>query len=199
MSCSRLWWVFQVLSFCAIACRYTPGALALWPMPRSLQTGNTSLLLSPSFSIDIQISDIPEDLTQAVARTRSYLKNDKLGRLVVGRGAPDLALLHGAKELQSLQLTLSRNTVKARSISSEAIAPLGSRSEEYSLIIPSTGSAATLVANSTLGLFRGLTTFEQLWYTAGEATYTLEAPINIVDSPAFVRRISLCDSLYSLP
>ena len=43
-----------------------------------------------------------------------------------------------------------------------------------------------LSANTTLGLFRGLTTFGQLWYDWDGTTYTLEAPINIVDSPAYV-------------
>jgi hypothetical protein len=55
------------------------------------------------------------------------------------------------------------------------------------LHVPSDGSPATLSANSTLGLLRGLTTFEQLWYDLdGAATYTLEAPITISDAPAFV-------------
>ena len=72
------------------------------------------------------------------------------------------------------------------SISQEAVKPLGSRSEEYALKIPPDGSSATISANSTLGLLRGLTTFEQFWYDLnGAATYMLEAPVSIVDSPAF--------------
>ncbi|KAI0088595.1 beta-hexosaminidase [Irpex rosettiformis] len=191
MARSRIWQYFVLSVYAAIS---IPGILCLWPMPRSLKAGTTSLVLSTSFSIDLQVQDAPEDLQQAITRTQSYLRNDNLGRLVVGRGTSDLGLLQGAKELQSLRVTLSNEAGKARSISSEATAPLGSRSEEYSLVIPSAGSTATLIANSTLGLFRGLTTFEQLWYTAGEATYTLEAPIRIIDSPAFPYRGLMLDT-----
>ena len=50
---------------------------------------------------------------------------------------------------------------------SESVKPLGIRSKEYVLTIPADGSAATLTTNSTLGLYRGLTTFGQLWYYYG--------------------------------
>jgi hypothetical protein len=76
----------------------------------------------------------------------------------------------------------------SRTIAAGAITPLGTRDEAYTLNIPSDGSPATLSANSTLGLFRGLTTFSQIWYTHGSSIYTVEAPISISDSPAFVRR-----------
>ncbi|KAI0793019.1 N-acetylhexosaminidase [Irpex lacteus] len=191
MPCSRLWQLF-VLSLSIAS--YIPGITCLWPIPRSLQTGNTSLILSSSFSIDIQVQDAPADLQEAAERTRSYLKNDKLGRLVVGRGLSDLPSLHGAKVLKSLRLILAENAGKARSISSEAILPIGSRSEEYNLTVPSTGDVAVLTANSTLGILRGLTTFEQLWYTVDDTVYTIEAPINVVDSPAFPFRGLMLDT-----
>lgn len=159
---------------------------SLWPMPRSIQTGSSALVLDDGFKIDIRVPNPPSDLQQAVSRTASYLKNDNLGRLVVGRGANDSAALRGAKRLKSLQLNLNPASAKAQSISEEAIRPLGSRSEGYTLTIPSAGATATLSANSTLGLFRGLTTFEQLWFTFEGTTYTLEAPVVISDSPAFV-------------
>jgi hexosaminidase len=176
----------RLLTILLLGATYIPHTVSLWPIPRSLQTGSSALILSNSFSIDIQVPNAPKDLTQAAARTHSYLKNDQLGRLVVGRGASDASLLHGAEQLKSLQLTLSNGAGKAKSISAEAIAPIASRSEEYNLVIPSTGGHASLSANSTLGLFRGLSTFEQLWYESNGVLYTLEAPIDITDSPAFV-------------
>ena len=69
----------------------------------------------------------------------------------------------------------------------EALKALGSRDEAYNLTVPATGADATLVAKTTLGLLRGLTTFEQLWFTLGNATYTPSAPFAIQDAPAFVR------------
>ncbi|KAG5732634.1 hypothetical protein E4T56_gene16912, partial [Termitomyces sp. T112] len=47
---------------------------------------------------------------------------------------------------------------------------------------------------STLGLFRGLTTFGQLWYDLNGITYTLQAPFDIVDSPAFPYRGLMLDT-----
>ncbi|KAG8961610.1 N-acetyl-glucosamine-6-phosphate deacetylase [Tulasnella sp. 419] len=45
-----------------------------------------------------------------------------------------------------------------------------------------------------LGLFRGLTTFSQLFYTAGPTVYTYNAPIAIKDKAAFPHRGLLLDT-----
>ncbi|KAG9315523.1 hypothetical protein JVU11DRAFT_3139 [Chiua virens] len=166
------------------------GALALWPIPTGLTTGTTPLLINPGFYFDVAIEGAPGDLYQAVEQAEYYLQNDKLGRLVVGRGANDSALLTHAATLTTLQLTLTKGAT-VNSISTESVKPLGNRSEEYVLTIPGDGSPATLTANSTLGLYRGLTTFGQLWYYYNGKTYTLEAPYAITDAPAYVRRVLL--------
>ncbi|KAG8214807.1 glycoside hydrolase family 20 protein [Butyriboletus roseoflavus] len=167
-----------------LALSLLPVVWALWPIPAALDTGTTPLLLGRDFSIDVAINNAPQDLYDAVRRAEYYLHNDKLGRLVVGRGANDSAALTNAPSLPCLQLTLTSGAW-ADSIASESVKPLGTRSEGYVLIIPADGSAATLTANSTLGLFRGLTTFGQLWYYYLGETYTLEAPIAITDAPAY--------------
>jgi hexosaminidase len=110
-----------------------------------------------------------------------------LERLVIGRGANDASAIKSAKQLSSLTVSLTSTNGKVLSISEEAMGLLESRDEAYSLTVPGDGSAASLTANSTLGLFRGLTTFGQLWYEYGGATYTLEAPIKIHDAPTYVR------------
>ena len=157
----------------------------LWPIPRALQTGTTPLILSKDFKIT-SIRDPPSDLTGAISRTLGHINNDKLQRLVVGRASADKAAVQHAKALPGLSLSLA-DGAQVKSISEEAVKPLGTRSEEYVLHVPADGSPATLAANSTLGLLRGLTTFEQLWYDLdGAATYTLEAPISITDAPAYV-------------
>jgi hexosaminidase len=106
---------------------------------------------------------------------------------MVGRGSSETDSVEHAGSLGSLQVSLLNHGATS-SISEEAILPLGTRDEEYTLTIPTNGSAATLFANSTLGLYRGLTTFSQLWYynTQSQTTYISEAPIHIVDSPAYV-------------
>ncbi|KAG2341533.1 glycoside hydrolase family 20 protein [Suillus weaverae] len=165
-------------------CLLSSGVLALWPIPSSLETGMTALKVSPTFYFDVQVKGAPVDLYEAVAQAQYYLANDKLGRLVVGRGANDTTALASAKTLSKLTLSLT-SWATAEPIAAEAVKPLGTRSEEYALTIPADGSAATLMANSTLGLYRGLTTFNQLFYYYGGVTYTLLAPIAIADTPAY--------------
>ena len=155
---------------------------ALWPLPQSMTTGSNALLLSPTFDIEVN-GPYPKDLKCAVARTLEYIKSDKHERLVVGRGSVDAAAIGCAKTLPSLMVS----SKDSETIATEARAPLGTRDEAYVLDIPSDGSPATLSANSTLGLFRGLTTFSQIWYTYQSNIYTVEAPISIFDYPAFVR------------
>ncbi|KAI0373766.1 N-acetylhexosaminidase [Pilatotrama ljubarskyi] len=170
-----------------------PAVLCLWPLPRSLEVGSSALKLASSFEIHLNVAHAPSDLEDAVSRTKAFLKNDKLGRLVVGRGASDSGALQHAPALRSLQLSLAHN-VPVRSITDEARLPIGTRSEEYSLHIPADGSTATITANSTLGLFRGLTTFEQLWYEFSGEIYTVEAPVSIADSPAYPYRGFMLDT-----
>jgi len=158
---------------------------ALWPLPQNLQNGSTPLLLHPNFRINLKIPDSPSDLQDAVSQAEYYLKNDQLERLVVGRGAADAQAIKGAKSLASLSVSL-QNGGPIRSVSEEAVEDLESRNEAYTLTVPSDGSAAVLTANSTLGLYRGLTTFAQLWYFHDGTSYTLEAPIHISDFPAYV-------------
>ena len=50
------------------------------------------------------------------------------------------------------------------------------------------GSTATLTANSTLGLFRGLTTFTQLFYERSGQIYAVEAPISQAILEKLLRR-----------
>ena len=167
------------------------SALAIWPIPRTLQTGTALLKLSPNFRIEVNgIPHSPQDLLEAISRTNTRLQSDKLERLVVGRGSSDQAKLVNAPSLAKLTLSLTSPTAgPVQSILEEATKAVGSRSESYSLIVPNSNSGvATIVSNSTLGLFRGLTTFEQLWYDDfSGTTYTYQAPVIISnDSPAYV-------------
>ncbi|KAF5315482.1 hypothetical protein D9619_007226 [Psilocybe cf. subviscida] len=173
----------------------SPCALALWPIPRSLKTGTTLVKLSSSFSIDVSVENAPQDLLNAVSRTKTQLFADKLGRLVVGRGANDTTALAQAPVLNKLTLSLSSGAASAKSIMQEATKDIASRSEGYSLTLPATGGTATISASSTLGLFRGLTTFEQLFYTTGDTVYVFQAPVTITnDSPAFPFRGFMLDT-----
>lgn len=179
--------LFSILCLAILAPRSTFG---LWPIPRSLETGTTLLKLASNFDVKVSIQNPPQDLLDAVGRTKNYIRTDRLGRLVVGRGTSDNPALQAAKTLPELSISLSGG-VTARPIAEEATRAIGSRVEGYTLIVPSDGGSASLTANSTLGLFRGLTTFEQLWYDIGGVTYAHETPIRIEnDAPAYVSTIT---------
>lgn len=175
------------LLLCAAVVLLFPGSVsALWPQPQNLQTGSSALRLDHSFTIDVAVPNAPQDLLDAAQRTQALIFSDQLGRLVLGRGEGDLPAVQAAKSLSTLKLCLSAPGTPDP-IAKEATLPLGSRDEAYSLVVPDDGSEAVLSANSTLGLFRGLTTFGQMWYTASGIVYTLGAPVNIQDWPAYVR------------
>jgi hexosaminidase len=200
---------------------------ALWPQPHSIQTGFSALRLAPqtSFTITVAFPNPPADLLAAVARTRTYLFTDTLARLVPSHGAEDLPTLANAstKALPGLTLRLEAEgavqgegegvsngdgVVVAREIAVEARAGIEEREEGYWLDVPAEGSGAVLSARSTLGLFRGLNTFAQLWFSYGESeedcdgadagddgdgvvVYTLSAPVTIQDAPAYVSSVFL--------
>lgn len=183
MSAFKLPWLFPLALIVLLSVQSSHG---LWPIPRSLQTGSTALKLACDFDIQVNINNPPPDLSDAVSQAKTYLWTDGLQRLVVGRGASDNATIQNARTISSLRLSLTDGT-SVKSIAEEAVVEINNRSESYSLNIPDDGSSASITANSTLGLFRGLTTFTQLWYTFNGQIYTLEAPVNIDDSPAYVR------------
>ena len=186
-----------LIVFATLLAAFAP-ADALWPQPRSLKTGSAALKVSSGFDISVSsIHSAPSDLKNAVTLTKNFVKNDKLERLVVGRGTVDAAAVAKAKTLSKLTLTLSKGAT-AHSITSEAQKAPEARDEAYTLTVPSDGSAATITASSTLGLFRGLTTFSQLVYTNGGTNYLLNAPITIQDSPAYVRLTCYCFLIHSL-
>lgn len=164
--------------------------LALWPIPKAITSGSSTLTLASGFNIDLDVKSAPADLRDAVKRTQDQIKSDKLGRLVVGRGASDAQAMAKAKSLKTLKVSLAQGTT-AGSISDEAVKPLAKRDETYQLVVPDNGGAATLTAKTSLGLLRGLTTFSQLWYTYKNQIYTMEAPFKIDDAPAYVRALSL--------
>ena len=159
---------------------------ALWPLPRSFKQGNSPVRLSPDFVIHLQLRNPPADMVSAVIRTQSRLATDAFQRLVPGRGSADAHLLHRAHVVSSLSLVIHEGA-PVRSIVDETNQKIDSKRESYSLSVSRHQPNAIIRANSTLGLLRGLTTFEQLWHDYEGTKYLLNGDIDIVDEPAFVR------------
>ncbi len=183
----------SVLVKLAVLLSLLSSATALWPIPRQLSTGNTTVRLASNFGIHANFAGAPSDLNDAISRTLSLIKTDQLAPLVIDRGASLVPTIQKSKQLQTLTLELStggnsKTTVAQTvpSISEEAVKAIGERDESYTLSLPGDGSAATIKANTTLGLLRGLTTFSQMWFTVDNTIFTSEAPMEISDSPAFV-------------
>ncbi|KAL1746838.1 glycoside hydrolase family 20 protein [Schizophyllum fasciatum] len=174
------------------------AVLCLWPLPRSILTGTDFLRLSANFSFSLDIAEPPNDLVEALERTSSALKHSVIiARLVPDRGVGDRDAIRIAPLLSSLRVSLTGNA-PVRPITEEAVSPLGTRKESYSLSIPATGESAILEANSTLGILRGLTTFEQMWYSLGDVVYTNLSPLVIdEDSPAYPYRGFMLDTARS--
>ncbi|KAN0118490.1 glycoside hydrolase family 20 protein [Russula decolorans] len=189
------------------------GTYALWPQPTKLQNGTTAIRLAPNaaFKTTVNITNAPADLLAAVQRTRDYLFADNLARLVPSHGAEDLPVLSNATSIPGLTLRLqaqgnASGGVTPREIALEARTNILNRTEGYTLNVPADGTEAVLTAASTLGLFRGLNTFAQLWYTYdvgkgaldqdgnGVVVYTLSAPVAIEDSPVYPYRGFMLDT-----
>ena len=99
----------------------------------------------------------------------------------MGGGTSDGRAIQHAKSRTSLQHSLASGAHVQSITESESRLEIGTRREEYVLNVPDDGPLATLSANSTLGILRGLTTFEQLFYEWSGDLYTLEAPVDGCD------------------
>ncbi|KAM6494282.1 N-acetylhexosaminidase [Amanita muscaria] len=142
-------WTFLAALFAV----WAPSISALWPRPQQITTGTTPLRLSPGFPIQpSNINGAPQDLSDAITRTKQFLQKDNLQILAPDRGASNAGAISKASTLSKLTLSLDGGPVT--SISQEAVKPLESRVEGYSLSIPANGGEAVLSANTTLGLFR---------------------------------------------
>jgi hexosaminidase len=180
-------WNALVFLFGPLFLSHVSHVLAVWPLPRSIETGSVSLKLDKELDVALELHhhDAPRDLLDAISTTKHYIRNDRHRRLVVSRGLTDKGSLQSAPTMRSLVLKISNNS-GVRSIMDEAVKPLGTRDEAYHMFIPSDGSRGEIIATSTLGLYRGLTTFAQLWYEVENEIYTVQAPIVVSDSPAYV-------------
>jgi hexosaminidase len=156
----------------------------VWPLPASSSTGkgDTPLCLSPDFTISFDeslgVERMPGDLVDATRRTERNIRESRHaylsptgGKEFFNRGLTNASKVEsGCRNVLttlvlSLDLTEAEDDPEIASIFSLAIAPVESRPalEAYHLFVPLNGQAV-LTSKTALGLFRGLTTFEQQWY-----------------------------------
>lgn len=157
---------------CALTLATTAeGHLGIVPLPAEYTTGNAPICLSSNFSITIRHAsvNIPADLLATLKRTEEKLTSIRHTYLSTTHGREFFPSTGKgcATTLESLILSLKGGSHECTfpSIKDGAAMPAEDRMalERYTLDIP-LASKATLTAESALGLFRGLTTFQQLFY-----------------------------------
>ncbi|EKM75154.1 hypothetical protein AGABI1DRAFT_132509 [Agaricus bisporus var. burnettii JB137-S8] len=158
-----------------------------------MTSGTKPLRLSPKFTIKFS-QKVTKDISDAAQRTTKFLKTDRLRALVPDRGASLSGVLHSANVLHTLTVNLTPSNGVITSLSEEVMKGIGAQDESYWLEVPADGNTAFLSANTALGVFRGLTTFEQLWYDLDGVVYTTQAPVQIEDAPAYPYRGFMLDT-----
>jgi hexosaminidase len=142
-------------------------ALNVLPLPTHYTTGNTVVCLSPEFSITFNIADVPKDLRKAAKRVESGIWIHKHQQLSIKRGSEFFGESQGCEyTLSTLQITVDHGSDgHLASIMDSAVRPAEDRPdlEAYTLSIP-LGERATIKSQTALGAFRGLTTFENIFY-----------------------------------
>jgi hexosaminidase len=143
----------------------TARALNVLPLPTRYTTGNKVICLSPDFSVKFD-SQVPEDLKKAAKRVENGIWGYKHQYLSVRRGAEFFEEEQGCEyTLSTLEVIVDHRSHHMPSIMDSAIRPAEDRPdlEAYTLSIP-LGDRATIKSGTALGAYRGLTTFETLFY-----------------------------------
>ena len=187
---------------------HDPALPRIVPIPSTFTTGSQTLCLSDDFSIRAP-RGAPKDLREASTRAEERVKQTTHTYLST-TGGTELVNADKTCEAFISELVLSPgDNFKGRSIFEDATRSLEHRIalESYTLNVPVEG-VAILEANSSLGMFRGLTTFEQLFYATPpdplktssadkhdrRKIFTPFAPYDIHDTPAFPWRGVLLDT-----
>lgn len=157
----------------------TDHGLRVLPLPTQYTTGQDVLCLSPHFEIQLDPSlkgrETPEDMRRAIKRTEEGLWTNRHQYLSIQRGAeffPSDNLKDGCRHsLRTLRISVEGDD-EIKPIMNSAIRPAEERPdlERYTLSVPLSGPAV-LKAPTALGVLRGLTTFENLFYYLSKPQY----------------------------
>lgn len=180
------------------------GQLNLVPLPANYTTGKAVVCLAPDFEVTFKYAP-PPDLERAAERMVDRLRESRHTYLSPGRGAEFFVKGGCEHTIDSLELDVR----SPKPIFTHATRPVETRREGYRLVVPP-GGRGRASADTALGAFRALTTFENLWFKAhldsgiisgqvplqrpAPVTYAPFAPYAIKDAPAFPWRAVLLDT-----
>jgi hexosaminidase len=183
------------------------------PLPTNYTIGQEVICLASDFQITVDQS-ASQDLHDAIGRTLEHLQGCKHEYLSIYHGSEFFPNGQECQNwLSTLVLSFEGGSYSSSSILDGAIQKPEDRIdwESYHLTVPTNGTA-TLSSVSALGLFRGLTTFETLFYYLPEQSdynaptmskrwnweggwlYAPFGPYEIWDKPAFGWRSVLVDT-----
>ena len=191
----------------------TSNDINVLPLPTKYDIGSEVTCLSSDFQITVD-SSASRDLHDAIGRTVEHLQSCQHQYLSIHHGSEFFP--NGAEcshWVSNLALSFEGDEHKISTILDGAVQRPEDRIkwESYHLIVPTNGTA-TLSSVSALGLFRGLTTFETLFYYLPEQSdynsqtmskrwnwqggwlYAPFGPYEIWDKPAFGWRSVLVDT-----
>ncbi|KAJ2256423.1 Glucosamine-6-phosphate isomerase (Glucosamine-6-phosphate deaminase) (GNPDA) (GlcN6P deaminase) [Coemansia sp. RSA 455] len=148
-----------------------PSALALWPIPRTLNQGtsNTQATLV-SIKVDGKSSAVVDS---AISRYQKLINGESF-----------VAPADYKRGIVKTNGSLKRLTVSVKSTNETLDL---NTDESYTLDVPVDGTA-TLTAKSPYGVVRGLETFSQLVTGNGYSKAILNTPVHIEDSPVYPHR-----------
>lgn len=148
--------------------------LRVVPIPTQYTTGKDVICLAPDFSIQYEepsaTKRFPKDLLEAIERAERRLWTNRHQYLSIKRGIEHFESKDGGvvckHQLKTLTIVLEHEgDGEIKTIMHSSIRPAEERPEleRYTLSVP-LSSSATLKSHTALGILRGLTTFEQLFY-----------------------------------
>ncbi|KAJ1989026.1 Glucosamine-6-phosphate isomerase (Glucosamine-6-phosphate deaminase) (GNPDA) (GlcN6P deaminase) [Coemansia spiralis] len=154
-----------------------PSAFAIWPIPQTLEQGNSN---TQAYWVNINVQGYSGNIVNnAVNRYRDIINRENfLAPVDYKRG-----ILKPNGSLQGLTVSVE-STDETLGIDTD---------ESYTLDVPVDGQAM-LNAKTPYGALRGLETFSQLISTNGNAKVIANTPVHIKDAPVYTHRGLLFDS-----
>ncbi|KAF2478159.1 uncharacterized protein BDR25DRAFT_338804 [Lindgomyces ingoldianus] len=182
-------------------------ATAIWPLPLSYDHGNTVLWIGKD--VQVNWSSAKVGFITYQNSPDSYGNNESNGGSPSSDDMVDFAIKQTyqtifengfvpwkfhpkgweepSEEEATYVKTIHLNLLQAdpKNVAKPLV---GQVDESYTLELTNEGEA-TIQANSTVGILRGLTTFTQLFFKHSDGgAYTMLAPVEIMDAPKFMHR-----------
>ncbi|KAI1213780.1 glycoside hydrolase family 20 protein [Annulohypoxylon truncatum] len=178
---------------------------AIWPIPKTVSTGNSTLWIGEHLSVTYNGDNIPWARDYVASKFTSEeivkggvsraLKNILDKNFVPWKLYPRLQLEKTEPQLWKPKTYIScLDIIQNGTDTSKTFKPLaGDVDESYSLTLGINGKAKISAVSST-GVLRGLETFTQLFFEHSQGPiYTNLAPVQITDAPEYEHRGLLLD------